>query len=187
MYEGNATSPNTTAADGARNIPSRSSAGQLRSGPRGTLQVVSLSGVSLVRPANTGALRCVWYQSCAQNGSSWKKCTWLNRSAEWLPAYSTSAASGPRMYPKPPVRVGRTPLALASAICAFVKPGVRPVQDARLVCVSVTCQPKCQIAVCGDVAGAATTWVKRTRTSFGAASAGNPPQRVGRDRGNCLT
>src|SRR5437763_3726444 len=134
MYEGNATSPNTTAADGARNIPCRSSAGQLRSGPRGTLQVVSLTGVSLVRPANTGALRCRWYQSCAQNGSSWKKCTWLNRSAEWLPAYSTSAASGPRKYPKPPVRVGCTPLALASAICAFVKPGVRPVRPALVGC-----------------------------------------------------
>src|SRR5207237_1810079 len=119
--------PNTIAADGDRNIPSRSSAGQLRSGPRGTAHVVSVTGVSLVRPGTIGALRCVWYQSCAQNGSSWKKCTWLKRSAGWLPAYSTSASSGPRMYPKPPVRVGCTPLALASAICALVKPGVRPV------------------------------------------------------------
>jgi len=37
---------------------------------------------------------------------------------------------------------------------------------------SVTCQPKCQIAVCGDVGGAAATFVNRTSTSFGAASAG---------------
>ena len=127
MYQGNATSPNTTAADGARNIPCRSSAGQLRSGPRGTVQVASVRGVRLVRPANTGALRCVWYQSCAQNGSSWNMCTWLKRSAGWLPAYSTRASSGPRMYPKPPLRVGCTPLALASAICVLVNPGVGPV------------------------------------------------------------
>src|SRR5512132_776377 len=127
MYQGSATSPNTTAADGARNIPSRSSAGQLRSGPRGTEQVASVSGVRLVRPANTGALRCLPYQSCAQNGSSWYMCTWLKRSAGWLPAYSTRALSGPCMYPKPPVRVGWTPLVLASAICVFVKPGVPPV------------------------------------------------------------
>ncbi len=45
MYQGSATSPNTTAADGERNMPSRSSAGQLRSGPRGTVQVASVSGV----------------------------------------------------------------------------------------------------------------------------------------------
>jgi len=70
-YQGRATSPNTTAADGARNIPSRFSAGQLRSGPRGTVQVDSVIGAWLVRPAKTGALRWVWYQSCAQNGSSW--------------------------------------------------------------------------------------------------------------------
>ena len=31
------------------------------------------------------------------------------------------------MYPKPPVRVGCTPVALASAICAFVRPGTPPV------------------------------------------------------------
>jgi hypothetical protein len=43
---------------------------------------------------------------------------------------------------------------------------------------SVTCQPKCQIAVCGEVAGAAGTLVNRTRTSFGDASAGRPPQLV---------
>src|SRR2546422_2892279 len=127
MYQGSATSPNATAADGARDMPARSSAGQLRSGPRGTAQVTSVSGVRLVRPANTGALRCLLYQSWAQNGSSWNMCTWLKRSAGWLPAYSTRALSGPCMYPKPPVRVGWTPLALASAICAFVKPGVPPV------------------------------------------------------------
>jgi hypothetical protein len=97
MYHGNATSPNTTAADGERNMPPTSSAGQLRSGPRGTVHVASVSGVWLVRPAYTGALRCVWYQSCAQKGSSWNMCTWLKRSAGWLPAYSTSASSGPRM------------------------------------------------------------------------------------------
>ena len=127
MYQGNATSPKTTPADGVRNIPSRSSAGKVRSGPRGTLQVASVSGVGLVRPAKIGALRCCWYQSWAQNGSSWKKCTWLKRSAGWLPAYSTRASSGPCMYPKPPVRVGCTPVALASAICALVRPRTPPV------------------------------------------------------------
>ena len=49
---------------------------------------------------------------------------------------------------------------------------------------SVTCQPKCQIAVCGDVGGGAATLVKRTSTLFGAASAGSPPQLVFADRGN---
>src|SRR5439155_12464306 len=127
MYQGNATSPNTTAAVGDRNIPSRSSAGQLRSDPRGTLHVDAVTGVALARPRNTGAFRCVWYQSWAQNGTSWYRCTWFKRSAGWLPAYSTRALSGPCMWPKPPVRVGCTPLALASAICAFVKPGVPPV------------------------------------------------------------
>src|SRR6266511_2997025 len=120
MYQRNATSPNTTAADGVRNIPPGSSAGNVLSDPRATLQVASVRGVLLVRPANTGALRCFWYHSCAQNGSSWNRCTWLKRSAGWLPAYSTRALSGPRMYPKPPVRVGCTPAALASAICACV-------------------------------------------------------------------
>ena len=54
-------------------------------------------------------------------------CTWLKRSAGWLPGYSTSASSGPRMYAKPPPPVGLTPLALASAICAFVRPSTPPV------------------------------------------------------------
>jgi len=52
--------------------------------------------------------------------------------------------------------------------------------------VSVTCQPKCQIAVCGDVAGAVATLLNRTRTSFGAASADRPPQLAFADFGNCL-
>ena len=43
---------------------------------------------------------------------------------------------------------------------------------------SVTCQPKCQIAVCGDVGGGVATRVNSTRTLFGAASAGSPPQLV---------
>ncbi len=63
-------SPSTTAADGVPNIPSRSSAGEVRSAPRGTRQVASVTGVRLVRRANTGALRCLPYESCAQNGSS---------------------------------------------------------------------------------------------------------------------
>ena len=81
MYQGKATSPKTTAADGLRYIPSGSSAGKLSSGTRATLQVASVSGVALVRPPKTGALRYRWYQSWAQKGSSWKKCTWLKRSA----------------------------------------------------------------------------------------------------------
>ena len=43
--------------------------GRRRSGPRSTLQVASVRGVELVRSANTGALKCFWYQSCAQSGS----------------------------------------------------------------------------------------------------------------------
>jgi hypothetical protein len=50
----------------------------------------------------------------------------------------------------------------------------------------VTCQPKCQIAVCGDVAGAVATLVNRIRTLFGALRAGRPPQRAFDDVWNCL-
>jgi len=107
-------------------------------------------------------------------------------------------------------------LALASAICAFVKPGVGPalgqvslltnteppssvvkrgksvtsgrlLYDSKLARVSVTCQPKCQIAVCGDVTGAVATRLNRTRTLFGAASAGRPPQLAFAEVGNCPT
>ncbi len=52
---------------------------------------------------------------------------------------------------------------------------------------SVTCQPKCQSAVCGAVGGGAATFVKRTSTSFGAASAGKPPQLAFALVGNCST
>ena len=105
-------------------------------------------------------------------------------------------------------------MTLASAIWAFVKPGVRPVLGqvslltsteppssvvyrgksvtsgrplyaSRLARESVTCQPKCQIADCGDVAGAVATRVKRTRTSFGAVSAGRPPQLAFAEVENC--
>src|SRR5258706_467091 len=111
MYHKNATSSNTTAADGVRYIPSGSSAGKVRSGPRSTLQVASVRGVQLVRPANTGAL--------------------------------------------------------------------------RRACVSVTCQPKCQMAVCGDVTGGVATLVNRIRTLVGDWSAGRPPQLVCAVLGNC--
>ena len=36
---------------------------------------------------------------------------------------------------------------------------------------SVTCQPKCQMALCGDAGGGVATLVNRTSTSLGAASA----------------
>src|SRR5207244_574830 len=84
-------------AHGAQRTSTSSSAGQPRPGVRATRHVASVTGAALVRPANTGASRCFWYQSCAQNGSSWNMCTWLKRSVGWLPAYSTSALSGPRM------------------------------------------------------------------------------------------
>src|SRR5215470_14029144 len=215
IYHKNATSSNTTAADGVRYMPSGLSAGKVRSGPRSTLQVVSVRGVELVRPANTGALRCCWYQSWAQNGSCWNRCTWLKRSAGWLPAYSTRALSGPCIYAKPPLQVGCTPWALASAICACVRPRTPPVPgqvslltktvpplspvysgtsvtsgqllySSRRARESVTCQPKCQMAVCGDVAGGVATLVNRIRTSFGDWSAGSPPQLAFAVLGNCL-
>src|SRR5229473_1012958 len=105
MYQGSATSAKTTPPEGVLNKPSDSSAGNERYGPRGTLQVDSVDGAAPVRLGSSEASRCCWYQSCAQNGSSWNMCTWLKRSAGWLPAYSTRASSGPSMYPKPPVRV----------------------------------------------------------------------------------
>src|SRR3954447_19242068 len=79
-YQVSTTSPNSTPARGERNIPSRFSAGQVRSAPRGTLQLASLSAVAS-KPGRTGAFRCFWYQSSAQNGSSCHICTWLKRSA----------------------------------------------------------------------------------------------------------
>ena len=50
---------------------------------------------------------------------------------------------------------------------------------------SGTCQPKCQSAVGGDVGGGVATFVNRTSTSFGAASAGSPPQVVFAEVGKC--
>ena len=79
-YQVSTTSPNSTPARGVRNIPSRFSAGQVRSAPRGTLQSASVSGTS-AKPARAGAFRCFWYQSYAHNGSSCQRCTWLKRSA----------------------------------------------------------------------------------------------------------
>ena len=51
--------------------------------------------------------------------------------------------------------------------------------------VSVTCQPKCQIAVCGSVGGGVATWVNRIKTLFGDCSAGSPPQVAFEVVGNC--
>jgi hypothetical protein len=52
---------------------------------------------------------------------------------------------------------------------------------------SATYQPKCQIAVCGEVAGGFATLSNRISTSLGEASAGRPPQVVFRVLGNCRT
>ena len=41
------------------------------------------------------------------------------------------------------------------------------------------------LCACGEVAGAAATFVNRTRTSFGEASSGRSPQRVLVVGGNC--
>ena len=86
QYQVNATSPNSTAALGVRNMPSRF---ERRPGPIGAARDLAV-GLGPRRaagraPARTGALRCFWYQSCAQNGSSWYRCTWLKRSAGWSP------------------------------------------------------------------------------------------------------
>jgi hypothetical protein len=51
---------------------------------------------------------------------------------------------------------------------------------------SVTCQPKCQIADCGAVAGAAATLLNSSRTLFGDCSAGKPPQLDFDVLANCL-
>jgi hypothetical protein len=50
----------------------------------------------------------------------------------------------------------------------------------------VTCQPKCQIADCGVIAGAVSTLLNSTSTLFGDASAGNPPQLDFEVLANCL-
>jgi len=63
----------------------------------------------------------------------------------------------------------------------------RLLYDSRLARTYVTWQPKCQIAFCGDVAGAVATRLNRTRTSFGAASAGRPPQLAFAEVGHCRT
>src|SRR5262245_64681947 len=77
MYQVNITSPKVTAAVGTRNVPSRVSEGQLRSGPRSTLQSASVRAGAALRPATGAALRCLRYQSCAQNGCSCHRCTWF--------------------------------------------------------------------------------------------------------------
>jgi hypothetical protein len=46
-YHVSATAPKVTAARGVRNVPVRSSAGQARSAPRGTLQFASVIGVGI--------------------------------------------------------------------------------------------------------------------------------------------
>jgi hypothetical protein len=51
---------------------------------------------------------------------------------------------------------------------------------------SVTCQPKCQIADCGVVAGGVATLLNSSRTLFGDASAGRPPQLDAEVLANCL-
>src|SRR5689334_23697818 len=112
------------------------------------------------------------------------------------------ASSGPRRYAKPAPPVGCTPFAFASAMPAFVRPSTPPVPGqvsalvntvapassvysgsngrprctymSRLLCTSVTCHPKCQNAVCGSVAGGASTLLNRTQTLFGDFSAGFP-------------
>ena len=65
-----------------------------------------------------------------------------------------------------------------------VRPGSGICQGAA--CVSVTCQPKCQMAVCGDVTGGVATLVNRIRTLVGDWSAGSPPQLAFAVLGNCL-
>src|SRR5262249_7840271 len=87
---------------GRRTKPCGSSAGQVGSELRSTLQFCSVrGGVSLAGVPGRGlsgvALRCFWYQSWAQNGCSWMKCTWFMRSAVRSCIYSTIASSGPRM------------------------------------------------------------------------------------------
>jgi hypothetical protein len=50
---------------------------------------------------------------------------------------------------------------------------------------SVTCQPKCQSAVCGCVGGALATFENKMSTLFGDLSAGKPPQLALAVVGNC--
>ena len=55
-----------------------------------------------------------------------------------------------------------------------------------LLCTSVTCQPKCQNAVGGCVAGGALTLLKSTNTSLVADNAGCPAKVVFDVVGNCF-
>ena len=50
---------------------------------------------------------------------------------------------------------------------------------------SVTCHPKCQIAVCGCSAGGRFTLVNSTNTLFGDLSAGAPANVIFEVLGNC--
>src|SRR5829696_3076816 len=111
------------------------------------------------------------------------------------------------MYANPAPPRGLAPFARAAAICALLSPSTPPVPGhvsllintdspssevysgssftsgrllyvARLLRASVTCHPKCQIAVCGWEGGGTSTFVNSTRTSFGERSAGTPPHVV---------
>src|SRR5262245_41339533 len=109
-------------------------------------------------------------------------CTWLKYSDGKLPAFSTSDASGPRRYWKPPTRAGCTPWDLSSPILAVVgKFGKASLEismtvrsgsayigttssfiawkRSRYVRESGVFQPKCQIALCGWVGGGVATFV----------------------------
>src|SRR5438309_1819226 len=106
------------------------------------------------------------------------------------------------------------PFFFASASCALVRPSVLPtlgqvsllinteppssvvysgctlISGRRLklctaACESVTCQPKCQIALCGVLAGGWSTLSNSTITSLGENSAIWPPQLPLDVLGNC--
>ena len=52
----------------------------------------------------------------------------------------------------------------------------RSLKAATAACESRTCQPKCQIALCGRVGGGAAALSNSTSTLFGVLSAAIPPQ-----------
>ena len=198
-------------------MPSRLSAGQVRSAPRGTLQSASV-GSGPAKPARTGAFRCLWYQSSAHSGSSCQRCTWLNRLGRIVAGvldqrvvrarHVGEPAAARRLHALGP-RLGDLRPGQAEH-AADVRPGVAADQHRAALVGGVERQqlrPRRAalvggeaLAHVGDVpaempdralrrrsAAARSTLVNSTITLLGDSSAGKPPQSPLVQLGNCRT
>ena len=207
-YQGRATSPNTTAADGARNIPSRSSAGQLRSGPRGTVHVDLGQGraagaAGIDRRVEVGlvpelrAVRIVLVEMHVVEPLGRVIARVLHQRLVGAPHVAEAAGTGRLHAGGQSLRDLRLREAGRGALA---RPRIAADEDRAALVGGVERQeleigprlegprgwPACRARASRSArsrsgvtsAGGVATRVNRTRTSFGAASAGRPPHRV---------